>query len=147
MQFNFSQSLRVLTSLLLSTLLAVSVQAAEATSGLIAKGDKQWGAGNLDGAQATFAQAVKAEPLSIEVQFKLGGVQLSRNDFAAAIQTYQQIIGIDAKNVRAWLGLGISYMHTGEKELSRAAFEEVVRLEPQRKEALSAVLTKLSQAD
>ena len=64
------------------------------------------------------------------------------NDFAACIPAYQNVIGLDASNVRAWLGLGFAYLHTGKNSLSMAAFQEAIRLDPSKKAALQPMLAK-----
>ena len=138
---------RIAVIALASAVFFVNARAADMTSGLIAQGDQQWAASNLDDAQKIFERAVNADPRSVEAHMKLGGLQLSRNDFSGSIQTYQHVIGLDPKNVRAWMGLGISYMHTGKNELSRAAFDEAVRIEPARKAQLDPVMAKLKVAD
>jgi cytochrome c-type biogenesis protein CcmH/NrfG len=75
---------------------------------------------------------------------KLAGLQLYRQDFAASIQTYQTTISLDAKNAKAWLGLGFSYLHTGKNDLSLAAFQEAIKVEPANKDKLATVLAKLA---
>lgn len=114
---------------------------------LIAKGDQLWLAGKLDEAQKIFEQAVKTDPRATEAYLKLGGLQLSRNDFTGSIQTYQHVIGLEPKNVRAWMGLGIAYLHTGKNELSRSAFDEAIKMEPARKEQLEPLIAKLNFPD
>lgn len=127
----------------LITCAVISAQA-EAPSTLLVQGDQQWAAGKLDLAQKTFEQAVVAEPRSVSAHMKLAGLQLSRQDFKACIETYQKTIGLDAKNAKAWLGLGFAYLHTGKNDLSRAAFNEAIRVDPRNKEKLAPVLAKLS---
>ncbi len=131
---------------LVATSFFVSAHAADITSELITKGDQQWAAGNVEEAQKTFEQAVKAAPLSVEAGIKLGGLQLSRNDFSGSTQTYQHLIGIEPNNTKAWLGLGISYLHSGRNELSIAAFEEVIKIDPSRKEPLAPVIENLRKS-
>lgn len=116
---------------------------ADAPNDLIAKGDQQWAKGHLDLAQKSFEQAVIAEPSSVSANMKLAGLQLSRQEFKASIETYQRTIGLDSKNVKAWLGLGFSYLHTGKNDLSLAAFNEAIRVDPGLKEKLAPVLAKL----
>lgn len=110
---------------------------------LIKQGDQQWAAGQLDAAQRTFEQAVQAEPRSVKAHMKLAGLQLSRQEFAACIATYQRTIGLDANNDKAWLGLGFAYLHTGQNGLSLAAFNEAVRIEPGHQDKLASILVKL----
>ena len=86
--------------------------------------------------------AQAAEPQAIEMQLKLAGQQLANNDFVACIPAYQNVIGLDASNVRAWLGLGFAYLHTGKNSLSMAAFQEAIRLDPSKKAALQPMLAK-----
>ncbi|MDD5298241.1 MAG: tetratricopeptide repeat protein [Rhodocyclaceae bacterium] len=112
------------------------------TASLIAQGDQQWAAKKLEDAKASFEQAVAASPRSVEARMKLGGFLLANSKYSAAIQTYQQAISLDGNNVKAWMGLGMAYLHSGDKELSRAAFSEVVRIEPARR----AQLAKLMEA-
>lgn len=126
---------------------AADMTAADVASGLIVKGNEQWASGNPGDAQKAFELAVKADPRSVNAHMKLGGLQLSRNDFNGGIQTYQRVIGLDPKNVLAWIGLGISYLHSGRNELSRAAFDEAVRIDPSRKKQLASVMAKLNTAD
>ena len=116
---------------------------AKVPGALIAQGDQQWAAGQLDLAQKTFEQAVKAEPQSVSAYMKLAGLQLSRQEFKACIDTYQRTIGLDANNAKAWLGLGFAYLHTGQNDLSLAAFNEAVRVDPGHKETLAPLLTRL----
>lgn len=115
----------------------------QATEALLARGDQLWKEGKLEDAQQSFKTALLAEPRSTEIQMKLGGLQLSNNDFAASIQTYKNVISLDGRNVRAWLGLGFSYLHTGKSSLSMAAFDEAIRLDPSKKVALQPVMDKL----
>lgn len=139
--------MRSYINLLLAVLAFAAAPAhADVTSGLIEKGEKLWQENQLDDAQSSFEQAVAADPKSLDANFKLAGLQLSRNNFKGCIQSYQRVIGLDPKNTRAWLGLGISYMHTGKNELSIAAFEEAIRLDPSRKAQLTPVLANLKKS-
>jgi len=116
---------------------------AETPNALIAQGDRQWAEGRLDLAQASFEQAVIADPSSVAARMKLAGLQLSQQDFKASIETYQRTIGLDANNAKAWLGLGFSYLHTAKNDLALAAFNEAIRVDPANKGKLAPVLAKL----
>lgn len=122
---------------------AVSAQASSLAP-LLTQGDEQWAAGKLDLAQKTFEQAVTTEPTLVAPRMKLGGLQLSRQNFKAATETYKQVISLDAKNAKAWLGLGFSYLHMDRNDLSLAAFNEAIRVEPSYKEKLAPVMAKLA---
>ena len=90
-----------------------------------------------------YKEALAEEPGAVDIELKVAGLQLSNNDFAACIPSYQHVIGLDANNVRAWLGLGFAYLHTGKNSLSMAAFNEALRLDPSKKDALNPMLAKL----
>jgi cytochrome c-type biogenesis protein CcmH/NrfG len=132
---------------LLLTLALLGANAAQATTSaaaaLVTQGEQQWKAGQLADAQKSFQAALVEQPRSVDIQLKLAGLQLSNNDFAACIPAYQTIIGLDAGNVRAWLGLGFAYLHTGKNSLSMAAFQEAIRLDPSKKATLQPMLAKL----
>ena len=115
-----------------------------ASNPLLTQGDEQWAAGKLDLAQKDFEKAVTLQPGSVAARMKLGGLQLSRQDFRAATQTYKEAISLDAKNGKAWLGLGFSYLHMERNDLSLAAFNEAIRVEPSYKERLAPVMAKLA---
>lgn len=135
-----------LAALMLSLAL-LGANAAQATAtvaaALVTQGEQQWKAGQMMDAQKSFQAALAAEPRSMDIQLKLAGLQLSNNDFAACIPAYQNAISMDASSVRAWLGLGFAYLHTGKNSLSMAAFNEAIRLDPSKKAALQPMLVKL----
>ena len=106
----------------------------------IAQGNQQWAAGQIENAKKSFEQAVATNPRSIEAHMKLGGLLLSNSNYATAIQTYQRTIGLDANNAKAWMGLGFAYLHSGQHELSHAAFAEAVRIDPGRKTQLAQLM-------
>jgi Flp pilus assembly protein TadD len=140
MHLNFG----VVVAALALSLPAASVGAADAQ--LMAQGSKQWEEGRLKEARKSFELAVATDPASVEAQMKLGGLLLSSSDPVAAIQSYQRVLSLDANNAKAWIGLGLAYLHTGQKELSRAAFEEAVRVDPGRKTQLAGLLAKPAEA-
>ena len=134
-----------IVKVLLAALLVSSAgqAAAGAAATWVAQGDQQWRAGQLAEAQKSFQEALAVEPRSVDIYLKLAGLQLSGNDFAACIPLYQKAISLDATNVRAWLGLGFSYLHTGKDSLSLAAFQEAIRLDPSKRTVLQPMLEKL----
>lgn len=142
MRTTFQQLARTSLAALAIACSALSAQAA-LPDNLIAQGDQKWAQGELDAAQTAFEEAVKAQPRSVPAHMKLAGLQLYRQDFRACIETYQRTIGLDAKNAKAWLGLGFAYLHTGKNDLSLAAFNEAIRADPANKDKLAPVLAKL----
>jgi len=143
MSATLQKSLMVACAAVLTVFALWSAQAAMNVD-LVKQGDQQWAAGQLDQAQATFEQAVRAEPKSLKAHMKLAGLQLSQQDFKAGIPTYQAAIGLDANNDKAWLGIAFAYLHTGQDALAAAAFDSAIRINPSNREKLAPVLDKLS---
>ena len=114
------------------------------TDALLRQGEQQWQAGALDQAQSSFEAATRADPRSSAALMKLAGLQLSRQEFLAGIASYQRAIGLDARNGKAWLGLGFSYLHTAQNGLALAAFNEAVRVAPQYTSQLQPIFAKLN---
>jgi len=143
MSATLQKNLMVACAAVLTVFALWSAQAAMKVD-LVKQGDQQWAAGQLDQAQASFEQAVRAEPKSLKARMKLAGLQLSRQDFKASIPTYQAAIGLDANNDKAWLGVAFAYLHTGQDALAAAAFDSAIRINPSNREKLAPVLDKLS---
>jgi Tfp pilus assembly protein PilF len=132
----------VTTAALLSVLSGGTL-AADSASSMISHGYQEWAAGHPDKAQELFERAVKTEPNSVEAHMKLAGLLLSSNNFGASVKEYQRVIGLDPNNAKAFIGLAISYMHSGDKSLTRAALNEALRIEPSRKQQLAPLLAQL----
>ncbi len=127
---------------------ACSLGAQAGTAGeSIAKADRYWADNKLDDAQRAFEAAVKAEPDSVSIRLRLAGFQLSRQQTSDCIDNYHKVISQEPKNSKAWIGLGMAYLHSGRPTLARAAFEEAVRVDPGRKETLGPLLTKLNEKE
>lgn len=124
---------------------AVPSMAAPTAAELMAQGDHFWEQGKLDDARKRFEQAVTSDPASVDARMKLGGILLSGGHYDDAILNYQQVLSRDHDNARAWMGLGFCYLHSGKKELSRAAFGEAVRSEPSRKAQLANLMQEPAQ--
>jgi tetratricopeptide (TPR) repeat protein len=124
--------------------LALAPAAAGAADGsLIERGNQQWAAGRLDDARKSFEQAAAESPRAVEPHMKLAGLQLSSRNFPGAIKSYQQAITLDGHNAKAWVGLGLAYLHSGQRELARAAFEEAQSADASLKPRLAAVVQQL----
>lgn len=106
---------------------------------LLTQGDQQWSQGHPEQAIKTYEKAVNTDPKSIESHMKLAGVLLATQNFDSAIRTYQKVLGLNSNNAKAFIGMGIAYLHGGGYDLAKAAFDEAVRLEPARKSQLAEV--------
>jgi Tfp pilus assembly protein PilF len=142
----FPTLLALLSAACLGALNPVWASAAPASaSEWIADGTKLLEQGKLAPAQKAFEAATKADPRSVDAYMKLAGTQIAQNNFTAAIGIYQKTIGLDPNNAKAFIGLGIAYLHSGDKALTRAAFEEAMRIEPKRRAQLDPILTQLDE--
>jgi len=115
----------------------------EPAAGLISKADGYWADGRLDQAQKAFEAAATTEPNSSLVQLRLAGFQLANRQVTASIANYQKVIGLDPKNAKAWLGLGLAYLHIGKRELAKASIDKAADLDPQQKKQLAPLLSSL----
>lgn len=111
----------------------------------IANAEQFWAEGKLDEAQKAFEAAASAKPESAEVLLRLAGFQLSRQMMTDCITNYKKVISLEPNNSKAWIGLGMAYLHISNPGLAKAALEEAVRVDPARKEKLQPVINKLSE--
>jgi tetratricopeptide (TPR) repeat protein len=134
-----------ITRFLLALLVAAGSSGALAGTAAehLADADRFWAENRLDAAQAAFESAVSAEPDSIAARMRLAGFQLARQQTTACIENYHKVLSREPKNSRAWIGLGLAYLHSGRQSLARAAFEEAVGADPTRAEALAPLIARL----
>ena len=130
-------------ALLAAALLCSFAAAAGSASPLVDEADRLWAEGKLPQAQARFEAAVAAQPNAAAVRLRLAGFQLAQQQTSASIANYQQVISQDGTNSKAWIGLGLAYMHSGRRELARAAFAEAIRVDPSREEKIAPLIAKL----
>ena len=131
--------------LLIGLLAALCSPAAQAgtAAGLLVEADKYWAENKLERAQKSFEAAVAAEPDSVATRLRLAGFQLAQQQTTASIANYQKAISREPNNSKAWIGLGLAYLHSSRPELARAAFDEAIRVDPSRKEKLAPLIAKL----
>ncbi len=130
-------------ALLTGALLCSFAAAAGSASPLVDEADRLWAEGKLPQAQARFEAAVAAEPNTTAVRLRLAGFQLAQQQTSASIANYQQAISQEPTNSKAWIGLGLAYLHSGQRNLARAAFAEAVRVDPSREEKIAPLIAKL----
>lgn len=138
---------RLLVLLLCVLGLNLVARAEGRASELIAQGTQWLEQGQLERARQAFEAAAQADPRSVPAHMKLAGVNLAQNRSDAAIAHYQRVIGLDPNQAKAFIGLGIAYLHKGDKSLTRAAFAEAIRLEPEREAQLAPIITELKAPD
>lgn len=94
---------------------------------LLAQGDRAWEQGKVQEAEDAFQRAVEAAPDSPLPLMRLGGLQLSQQHYSASLRSYQDVLSLkpDGQTLgRAYLGMGLAYLHTGDPELAREAFTQ-----------------------
>lgn len=128
--------------LLLAVCLPGAANSAPSEAELLARGSLSWEQGQIAQARMNFEQAIADHPKSIEPRMKLGGLLLAQHDFGEAIRNYQETIGLDPNNAKAWIGLGFAYLHTQRKDLGRAAFDEAARIDPSRRQQLEKLIAQ-----
>jgi len=106
-------------------------------------GDEHWRAGRLEAAEASFLAAAADDARDLEARMKLAGLRLSQQRYSDAIPVYQEAIGIDGGDDRAFIGLAISYLHLQNLALAEAALEEALRINPARREDLAPLVDSI----
>jgi Tfp pilus assembly protein PilF len=139
--------------LLLGTLLTgaqVSVVSAATTEELLQQADTAWAAGDVETAEARFKDAV-AGAADGTAELRLGGFYLSQNRLADSVTSFQAALSAglpDARlQSRAFLGMGIAYLHSGKTSLARAAFNEASQIDPARAAEIQPLLEELDKKE
>jgi predicted TPR repeat methyltransferase len=74
------------------------------------------------------------------------GLPLARSADGASIAQYKRVVALDPNTVNAWIGLGIGCLHQGDKRMTRAAWEQVLRLDPARQAQVEPLIANLDAA-
>ena len=109
----------------------------------LAKAQALLAEGELEAAAGRVAAALEQHPDSAQLHLRLAGVQLLRQQHARAVESFQTAIRLGANEAPAFVGLGIAYLHMGRYGPSRAALEEAVRLDPNKRADVARVLAWL----
>jgi len=145
--FNYLRPVLILSAAFCVTLTPHAAGAATGSTttatASIEQGDRLWAASKLEEAQVHFEQAVKSDPNSVDAKMKLAGIQVTRLSYSGAILTYRDVLAIDSGNAKAWMGMGLCYLHSGSREMARASFAEALRVDPGRKQQIEPVLAEL----
>ncbi|HEU0122697.1 MAG TPA: tetratricopeptide repeat protein [Bryobacteraceae bacterium] len=95
---------------------------------LMAKGD-------LDGARLQFVDALKYRPDYLPARIALAQVQITRQEYAAALSAANEILQIDPNNQYARLIKSHAFMAQGKYEDSKLVLQETLKLNPGQKDA------------
>jgi len=110
---------------------------------LIEQGNRQWAAGDLDQAAASYQTAIGMDPKAVDAYMKLAGLHIARQEYRAGVETFQKAIGADPNNANAFIGLAIGYLHLGSPALAEAALDEAVRIDPGRRATLEPLMARI----
>jgi tetratricopeptide (TPR) repeat protein len=145
------KTLRCLLSAALAGLLLIGSptradDARDEAARLIAEGEAQMQAGNLEAAITALERAVARDPGSSLAHTRLGGALLLSQRYNEAIAEFQQAVAEDADNAGAFIGLGLAYLHGGQPGPARAALLEAKRLDPRRAAEIDDLIRRIDQA-
>ena len=90
----------------------------------INQGNKELSEGQLDAALSSFQKAASIQSDTELIQQKLANVYLLKSEYANSIKYFHNTLGFNAKSSKAFIGLGLAYLHTGQYSLAKAALEE-----------------------
>jgi len=76
------------------------------------------------------ATVLATQPDNIDALISAGTVSLAMEEANSALPHFERAVGIHAENGRAWMGIGLARMSTGNLPGARDAFEKTVRLLP-----------------
>lgn len=73
-----------------------------------------------------FSKVVSWEPNNLQAWYYLGRTKYNENRFEEAIETFQHLLQLDPKNVKAEDNLGLSYEGLGRNEEAAAAYRTAI---------------------
>lgn len=111
----------------------------------MANGDRLAAEGKLSEAVAAYSAILQQDPARADAHARLGGMYLMQQKYTDAIKSFQQSISLDAEQARAFVGMGMAYLHTGRRSLARAALEEAKRIKPELSGDIDPVIVWMDQ--
>ena len=122
----------IMTSAFISTNLVVQAsEQAGATDTMFSRADELAAKGEFDAAITAVQEVVDKHPDSSLAHQRLGGMLLLKGDNRQAIDSFRTAIGLDERNGRAFIGMGMAYIHMGSYTLARASFDEALSRQPE----------------
>ena len=106
----------------------------------LANADRLAAEGKLSEAIEAYSLVLERHPERADVHARLGGMYLMQQQYADAINSFQRSITLDVGQARAFVGMGMAYLHTGRHSLARAALEEARRIKPELSDDIEPVL-------
>jgi tetratricopeptide (TPR) repeat protein len=94
-------------------------------------------AGQKDRAMDQYTNALRVDPVFHEAHYNLALIYLEKKDYPSAVQHLNAIVSLEAANVRANLKLAEIYAYQGKLPLARQYLQQVFKVSPSNREALS----------
>lgn len=113
-----------LSSFVLAVTLAWANVSIAQTEAVFAQGEKLAAAGDIKGALKLYEELSRSHPDSHEAFALLGGMQLLDQHYSDAVKSFQRAISLGDGGDRAFIGMGMAYLHMGQYGPARAAFVE-----------------------
>ena len=133
---------RIVTLIIFSLFSSFCYASADAKSSL-EEGDRLYQAGNVKEALGFYEKAVKENPDSSTIWFKLARTQMLNSQNAASVKSYQKSITLDNSNALAFIGMAIAYLHIGQYNHAKASLSEAARIDPSKKAEVDKVLMQI----
>ena len=137
-------------ALALLLFVAAGAVTAATTDELLAQADAAWAAGDLEKAEQHFKEAALSAETG-EAELRLGGFYISQTKLDGAVDAFQAALtkGLPTPVLqsRAFVGMGIAYLHSGRSSLARAAFDEAVAIDPAREQEIKLLLEEMDKRE
>src|SRR6266436_8030994 len=97
---------------------------------LMARGAGYFEKGDATNAVATYSQAVRLVPESLNARLNLANAYLLAEDNGKVIEQCQQALKLDHDSAAAYYLLGLAYLHTNQPEQAVQALQESQKIDP-----------------
>lgn len=106
---------------------SISGQCADSTAYLALL---EFDSGNREAALELAGAVLAVDPTNLDANAVMGGAALEQQDIALAADCFQQILAQRPDYGRAWLGLGLTYLHDNNNDKALDAMTEATRQMP-----------------
>lgn len=86
--------------------------------------------GNFTKAAELLQQSLEKRPYSISVTYALAEAQYKSGKYQEAIENWDKVLQLDAKNARSLYMIGMSYQKMGQKEKGMALCDKAIEMDP-----------------
>ena len=86
--------------------------------------------GQVQEAEAVYADLIRAEPDHGDALYNLGNLCLRKGDAAGAVQWFRRAVAVDPDNQPPWLNLGLALKGAGRLQEAETVYREAIRRWP-----------------